>query len=113
MLAKGRLIGVQFEALLEGGEDSVLYQIGRHENAMGKRLRDGIASLGYSFDSESASNIVFPIIPAGIVKELSKDFFFTDYGPADADEHVLRLVTSWGTRESEVDAFIDALRKLK
>ena len=41
MLAKGRLIGVQFEALLEGGEDSLFYQIARHENAMARMLREG------------------------------------------------------------------------
>ncbi len=111
MLAKGRLIGVQFEALLEGGEDSVFYQIGRHENAMAKKLREGIEAAGYSFDGNSRTNQLFPILPEPLVRELEKDFFFYDWAPAENGCRVIRLVTSWGTTEDDVNAFIQALHK--
>lgn len=111
MLAKGRLIGVQFEALLEGGEDSVFYQIGKHENEMAKMLREGIASAGYKFDGSSKTNQIFPILPEPMVRELEKDFFFYDWAPAGEGERVIRLVTSWGTTEDDVKAFLDALNK--
>lgn len=111
MLAKGRLIGVQFEALLEGGENSVFYQIGRHENAMAKKLREGIEAAGYSFDGNSRTNQLFPILPEPMVRELEKDFFFYDWAPAENGCRVIRLVTSWGTTEDDVNAFIEALRK--
>ena len=112
MLAKGRLIGVQFEALLDGGENSLFYQIGTHENKMAKKLREGIAAAGYKFDGSSTTNQIFPIFPEAMVRELEKDFFFYDWAPA-AEEgcRVIRLVTSWGTTEEDVDAFIDALNK--
>lgn len=111
MLAKGRLIGVQFEALLEGGEDSVFYQIGRHENAMAKKLREAIEAAGYSFDGTSKTNQLFPILPEPMVRELEKDFFFYDWAPAADGCRVVRLVTSWGTTEDDVNAFIEALHK--
>ncbi len=111
MLAKGRLIGVQFEALLEGGEDSVFYQIARHENAMAKMLREGIAEAGYSFDGNSKTNQIFPILPEPLVRELEKDFFFYDWAPYGEGQRVIRLVTSWGTTEADVQAFLNALKK--
>lgn len=111
MLAKGRLIGVQFEALLEGGENSLFYQIGAHENKMAKMLREGIAALGYAFDGTSTTNQIFPIFPIETVRELEKDFFFYDWAPYGADKRVTRLVTSWGTTEDDVHAFLKALKK--
>lgn len=111
MLAKGRLIGVQFEALLEGGQDSVFYQIGAHENAMAKKLREGIAAAGYSFDGTSPTNQIFPIFPTEMVRELEKEFFFYDWAPYGEDRRVVRLVTSWGTTAEDVDAFLAAIAK--
>ncbi len=111
MLAKGRLIGVQFEALLEGGENSLFFQIGAHENAMAKKLREGIAACGYEFDGTSTTNQIFPIFPTGMVRELEKEFFFYDWAAAGEGKRVIRLVTSWGTTEEDVDAFLNALKK--
>lgn len=112
MLAKGRLIGVQFEALLSGGEESLLYRIGRHENAMAKRLKDGISAMGYEFLGHSVTNQIFPILPDPIIEELQKDFFFYVWEPAKNGYSVIRLVTSWGTKEKEVDAFLRKLKEL-
>jgi len=111
MLAKGRLIGVQFEALLEGGENSLFFQIGAHENAMAKKLREGIAACGYEFDGTSTTNQIFPIFPTEMVRELEKEFFFYDWAAAGEGKRVIRLVTSWGTTEEDVDAFLNALKK--
>ena len=110
LLAKGRLIGVQFEALLEGGENSLFYRIGAHENALADRLRAGLASMGYSFFGSSPTNQVFPILPAGMVKALEKDFFFYEWAPEQDGCIPIRLVTGWGTSKSDVEAFLNAVR---
>ncbi len=106
LLAKGRLIGVQFEALLEGGEDSLYFQIGAHENRMARKLRDGLHDLGISFYSSSPTNQVFPLFPTPIVEALEKEFMFYRWAPEQDGFTPIRLVTGWGTQESEIDAFL-------
>lgn len=110
MLAKGRLIGVQFEALLDGGEDCLLFKIAAKENRLAKRLREGIAAAGYKFDGTSKTNQLFPIIPNDLVSKLNEDFFFYEWAPYDENNTVIRLVTSWGTTDEDVDAFLEAIK---
>lgn len=112
MLAKGRLIGVQFEALFAGGENSLYYRIAAHSNAMAELLREGLKKHGVRFDGDSPTNQIFPILPAGVVGELKKDFFFYEWRREKDGMIPIRLVTSWGTERSEVEAFIEKLDEL-
>ena len=112
LLAKGRLTGVQFEALLRGGEDGLYYRIAAHENAMAELLREELLSLGVTFLGESCTNQLFPILPAPIVRELKNDFFFYEWSGEENGMIPIRLVTSWGTERSEVEAFIKRLTEL-
>ncbi len=113
MLAKGRLIGAQFETLLEGGEQSLYFEMARHANEMAEKLKKGLMDLGVSFYSDSQTNQLFPILPAAVVKELEKDFFFYEWAPEKDGMIAIRLVTGWGTSESDVDALLSALQKLR
>lgn len=56
LLAKGRLIGVQFEALPEGGENSIYFEMASHANQMAKIIRDELTMLGIEFYSVSQIN---------------------------------------------------------
>lgn len=111
LLAKGRLIGVQFEALLEGGEDSIYFHMARHANQMAEKLRKGLADLGCEFYGKSVTNQVFPILPCSVADALEQDFFFYRWAPPKEGRLPIRLVTAWGTKEEEVDAFLQALGK--
>lgn len=112
MLAKGRLIGVQFEALLDGGEKSVYFAMAAHANALAERLRNGLAALGVGFVVESRTNQVFPILPTDVVRRLEEDFSFYEWEPERDGRLPIRLVTGWGTQEAEVDAFLEAAGRL-
>lgn len=112
MLAKGRLIGVQFEALLEGGEDGVYFEMARHANRLAEKLQEGLANLGVQFASESQTNQIFPVLPTGVVKELEKDFFFYEWAPEKDGMTAIRLVTGWGSSETDVDAFLEKVGDL-
>ena len=112
LLAKGRLIGVQFEALLEGGEDSAYFNIARHSNAMAKRLLNGLTEMGVEFYGRSQTNQIFPILPTAVVKELEKEFFFYEWAPEKDGMIPIRLVTAWGTQEEEVEALLAKVRDL-
>ena len=112
MLAKGRLIGVQFEALLDGGENSLYYEIAAHSNEMAEVLRSGLAQLGIEFYGSSPTNQVFPILPAAVVKKLAEDYFFYEWAPEKDGMIPVRLVTGWGTRREEAESFVEAVRRL-
>jgi len=112
LLAKGRLIGVQFEALLEGGENSLYYKIAARENVTAEILRSGLSSLGVIFYGNSPTNQVFPILPAAAVRELEKDFFFYEWAPERDGMIPVRLVTGWGTTAEEAEAFVSAVKSL-
>ncbi len=104
ILAKGRLLGVQFQALLE---DDTFLSAARHANRLALRLRDGVAALGYSLPLPSPSNQQFPVLPNDVVEQL-RDMgyaFETDH-TVDAGHTCIRLVTSWATPEQAVEDFL-------
>ena len=112
LLAKGRLIGVQFEALLEGGEDSVLFKTAAHANEMAKILREELGALGIKFYSDSPTNQVFPILPTSVIEELKKEFAFHQWAPEKDGMTAIRLVTGWGTEEREVRRLVEKIKQL-
>lgn len=111
MLAKGRLLGVQFQALLE---DGLYFEIARHANEMAYRLRDGIAALGYPFPVPSPSNQQFPVLPNAVVAQLQEmGYEFEIDHTVDETHTCVRFVTSWATPESAVDRFLNDLTSCK
>ncbi|MDD3348002.1 low specificity L-threonine aldolase [Oscillibacter sp.] len=107
VLAKGRLLGIQFQALLENG---LYFEIARHANDMAFRLRDGIAALGFPFPVASPSNQQFPVLPNAAVAALQAKGYEFEIDHAVDDAHTcIRLVTSWATPQDAVDAFLKDL----
>ena len=109
MLAKGWLLGVQFEQLFQGNR---YVELAAHANALALKLKEGIAALGYTFLCDSVTNQQFPILPDGVVAALGQDFGFEFNCKPDAAHTCIRLVTSWATPEENVDAFLKALAAL-
>ncbi len=111
ILAKGRLLGVQFQAILE---DGAYFETGRHANELAFRLRDGIAALGYAFPVPSPSNQQFPVLPNTVMAQLkAMGYEFEDDHMVDADHTCVRFVTSWATPESAVEQFLKDLASCK
>ncbi len=106
MLAKGFLLGIQYEALMQ---DGLYEQLGRRSTALALRLRDGMRALGVPFACESPSNQQFPILPNAVLDRLRGRFHWEEMGPRAGDATEIRLVTSWATEDSAVDAFLQAL----
>lgn len=109
MLAKGRLLGLQFSALLE---DGLYFDLARHANEMAQLLRQGIEALSYGFASDSPSNQIFPIFPDTVVNGLERGYEFEYNGPAGDGLTGIRLVTSWATPREAVDRFLQDLAAL-
>ena len=104
VLAKGRLLGVQFQTLLE---DGLYFDLARHANRLALRLRDGIAALGYPFPVDSPSNQQFPVLPNAAVKKLQELGYEFEIDHLVDDGHTcIRLVTSWATPEGAMESFL-------
>lgn len=108
MLAKGRVIGIQFLTLFT---NNLYFEIGKHQNLMADTLRYGIAQLGYTFYVETNTNQVFPILPNHIITKLQEAFSFIVMDSIDSDNSYIRLVTSWATKREYIDKFIYILKK--
>lgn len=107
MLAKGWLLGIQFEELFQ---NNLLYEMAEHANEMAALLRKGIAACGYPFQWDSQTNQLFPILPNDVIEALGRDFLFSTQLVLDKTHTCIRLVTSWATKPDAVQAFIKALQ---
>ncbi len=106
LLAKGRLLGLQFDVLFT---DGLYFKLGQHAMDLAKKLKEGFAAKGYSFMCDSPTNQQFPILSYEQIERLSKDFSFDDYGPADENHRYARFCTSWATTEENVETLLNAI----
>ncbi len=107
LLAKGRLMGVQF---LELFRDNLFFELAQHANKMAGLLRDEFSKAGFKFLVYSPSNQIFPILPNRLIAELEKHYDFYVWSKVDAEHSSIRLVTSWATKEEAVLAFIEDIK---
>ncbi len=114
LLAKGRLLGIQFLTLFENNNNNILfYEIAEHMNKTAKMLQDGIKECGYELFISTNSNLVFPIFENHIYEKLRQEFEFDIWEPLENNTCATRLVTSWATKEEEVKRFLELLKSLK
>lgn len=106
MLAKGRLLGIQFETLFT---DNLYFDIARHADHEAMRIKKALQENGYPFLIESPTNQQFPILPNDLIEELSKDFLFSAWEKVDEDHTCIRICTSWATKSENVDKLIAML----
>ena len=109
LLAKGRVLGVQFRELFR---DSLIFELADHANAQAKRIAQAIDRLGYPFLVPPCSNQLFPILPKHVIEGLSEKYLFHTWQQVDEQHAVIRLVTSWATPEEACTAFVDDLETL-
>lgn len=99
MLAKGRLLGVQFEALFE---DGLYFEMSDHANRMAMLIKEAFRKNGYGFLVESNTNQQFPIIPEVILTELKEKFEYSHWEKVNAGSSAVRFCTSWATQPDAV-----------
>ena len=106
MLAKGRLLGVQFDALFT---DGLYFEIGRHAIRLAMKLKAGFVERGYPLFADSPTNQQFPILTAEQLGRLRQQAAFEVWAPLAAGRIAVRFVTSWAPREEDVDALLKLL----
>lgn len=107
MLAKGRLLGIQFYELFS---NSLYFDLANHANNMAEKLTRGIEALGIPFLVNSTTNQVFPIFPDEILEKMEKDYHYSFWEKTDANHSAIRLCTSFSTPEDKIDQFLKDLK---
>jgi len=104
LLAKGRLLGVQF---LELFKDNLFFELGKTAVKHAMYLSDRLRSLGVTFRYKTQSNQIFPIFPNKLINQLLRYFDFYVWENIDKDYSVVRVVTSWATSREEINNFYE------
>ena len=109
MFAKGRLLGVQFGALMHDG----LYErTAKREVDLAMKLRAAFEAKGWPLCYDSPTNQQFPIVPDAVLEKLAEKYTFSHWGKVDGSHTAVRFCTSWATREEDVDALIADIESL-
>ncbi len=109
LLAKGRLLGVQFDALFT---DGLYFEIGRHAIDMAEEIKEVFRSSGMQFFIKSPTNQQFIILENGKMEELKKRAAFGFWEKYDDAHTVVRFATSWSTTKEDIEVLREAVAKL-
>ena len=109
MLAKGRLLGVQFDALFT---DGLYFEISAHAVKMADQIRACFDELGVQYLVPGVTNQIFPILPDELLAELSRNFMFTEMERVDDHNRCVRFCTGWATKQENVEALCAELKRL-
>ncbi|MCI1209015.1 MAG: beta-eliminating lyase-related protein [Treponema sp.] len=114
MLAKGRLLGIQFCGLLEKKEGEPLYiEIGRSADRLAYQIRDTFKAKQIPFLIESVTNQQFPVLTKKQQSVLEKDFSFSPWAAVSGDADAVRFATSWATKAESVNLLTQTISHLE
>lgn len=106
MLAKGRLLGVQFDALFT---DELYFKIGAHAVRLADKMRAAFDAAGVPYHVPGTTNQIFPILSDAVLEKLAEKYVWCEMERVDDTHRAVRFCTSWATREENVDAFCSDL----
>jgi threonine aldolase len=109
MLAKGRLLGVQFEALMK---DALYVNASRIANDQAQRIKRAFVAKGFPLFCDTAANQIFIILPNEVMEQLQQKYVITYWGKVDDTHAAVRLVTSVCTAEEDVEALLADIAQL-
>jgi len=110
LLAKGRLLGIQFLGLF--GEEKLYYKVSQEAIRLAMKLKAAFTELGWEFAYDSPTNQQFIKMPNELLAKISEKYAVSDQGEIDENHRLVRICTSWATKEENVDAFIADIREM-
>jgi len=102
LLAKGRLLGIQFLELMK---NDLYFDLAKHANQQAMKMKNTMAEKGVQFLSDTYTNQIFPVISNEMIEILSEKFEFYVWKKIDEKYSAIRLITSWNTSDEAVDSF--------
>ena len=109
LLAKGRILGIQFEELLG---DNLYFELAQYANAMAQRIGDAFVKKGFRMLVSTRTNQIFPILSCSQIELLEKHYDFYRWQKIDENHYAIRLITSWATPVLVVDEIIEKIHTL-
>ncbi len=106
LLAKGRLLGIQFLELLK---DDLYFDLAKHANQQAMKIKNALSEKGIPFLSDTFTNQIFPILSHEIIDKLSDKFEFYIWKNINENSSAIRLITSWNTKDEAVEDFIEII----
>ncbi len=106
LMAKGRLLGVQFDELFT---DGLYYEIGRYAIDMAEKLKVILRNKGYRFFIDSPTNQQFIILDNSEIERLSRTVEFSFWEKYDENHTVVRFATSWSTTENDLEVLSEVI----
>ena len=110
LLAKGRLLGIQFQELLK---DDLYFDLARHANQQAMKIKEAFKQIGCEFLSETFTNQIFPILNLSQIEKLSVNFDFYVWKKLSEEKSAVRLITSWATPNDIIEKFITEIKNLE
>jgi len=107
LLAKGRIAGIQFETLFT---DDLYLRLGRQAIDAANRIRGALREIGYPLTFPAPTNQIFVTLTRAQVEALTEKAILEFWEKPDDEHTVMRIATSWATREEDVDRLIAVLR---
>ena len=108
LLAKGRLLGVQFDTLFT---DNLYCEIAGHAIEMAQKLKKGLGDMGFTFFMDSPTNQQFILLEDEILEKIKAQVRYSFWEKPDDAHTVIRFATSWATREEDVDALLALMKQ--
>lgn len=108
LLAKGRLLGIQFLELMK---NNLYFDLAKHANQQAMKIKHAMKERGVRFLSDTYTNQIFPILSHGLIEKLSEKFEFYVWKKIDDESSAIRLITSWNTGDEPVNDFIDIIKR--
>ncbi len=109
LLAKGRLLGIQFDVLFE---NNLYFDLSKHAVDMAMKIKKAFSKEGYKFLYDSNTNQQFPILPNEILDKLSKKYSFCLWEKIDDKNSAVRFCTSWATKKEDVEELVKDINKI-
>ena len=109
LLAKGRMLGIQFDTLFT---NNLYFKISKHAIDMAIRIRSIFTKHGIKIAYNSPTNQQFVSLSPTLYDALSKNVAFEIWERKSDDEIICRFVTSWATKETEIEELDKELSKL-
>jgi len=110
LLAKGRLLGIQFQELFR---DDLYFDLAKHANRQAMKIKEAFKNTGFKFLAETFTNQIFPVVNNAQIKKLSENFDFYVWKKIDEENSAVRIITSWSTPDEILEKFINEIKKLQ